>query len=219
MRHAARQATTSGAPSLSQHLSDKGGKARFLPIFLLLALTFTASAVAQQVPAPGSRTLMDAHNCYPYYEWWSDRIDRALSAGTPLAIEQDLAWYTNPKTGKSWSIVTHGAPLSPNSPTMEHYFFDKVRPIVEQALKEGNHGNWPLITLNLDFKDNKPEHLAAVLALLHKYQPWLTTAVKGAKESDVQPLDLKPILVLTGEADAQQTVFYDQLKAGDRGLL
>ena len=52
---------------------------------------------------------MDAHNCYPYFEWWGDRIDRALSAGTPLAIEQDFAWHTDPKTGRSWS-VTHGEP-------------------------------------------------------------------------------------------------------------
>jgi len=208
-----------GDPSLSQQLRNKGGRARFMPIFLFLALTFAASAVAQQVPSPGSRTLMDAHNCYPYYEWWGDRIDRALSTGTPLAIEQDLAWYTDPKTGRSWSIVTHGEPLSPNSPTMEHYFFDKVRPIVEQALKEGNHGNWPLITLNLDFKDNKPEHLAAVLALLKTHQAWLTTAVKTGDPATPQPLEIKPILVLTGENDAQQTVFFDQLQSGDRVLL
>jgi hypothetical protein len=102
---------------------------------------------------------------------------------------------------------------------MDHYFFDRVRPIVEKALREGNHGNWPLITLNLDFKDDKPEHLAAVLALLRKYQPWLTTSVKGAQAEDVQPLDVKPILVLTGEPDAQQAVFYDQLQTGDRVLL
>lgn len=56
----------------------------------LLFLARTESSYSQNVPAPGSRTLMDAHNCYPYFEWWSDRIDRALSAGTPLAIEQ--AW-------------------------------------------------------------------------------------------------------------------------------
>jgi hypothetical protein len=161
---------------------------------------------------------MDAHNCYPYFEWWSDRIDRALSAGTPLAIEQDLGWYTDAKTGKSWSVVTHGDPLSGDEPIMEKYFFERVRPIVEQALKDGNHGDWPLITLNLDFKDNKPEHLAAVLALLRKYQPWLTSAVKTARIEDVQPLDVKPILVLSGEADAQQAVFYDQLAVGDRVL-
>ena len=35
----------------------------------------------------------------------------------------------------------------------------------------------------------------------------------------MQPLDVKPILVLTGEPDAQQTVFYDQLHTGDRVLL
>jgi hypothetical protein len=185
-------------------------------IFLLL---FAVAAHGQQVPQPGSRTLMDAHNCYPYFEWWSDRIDRALSAGTPLAIEQDLGWYTDARTGKSWSVVTHGNPITGEEPTMEQYFFARVRPIVEQALKEGNHGRWPLITLNLDFKDNKPQHLAAVLALLRKYQSWLTSAPKGQGIETVQPLDLKPILVLTGEPDAQQAVFYDQLGTGDRVLV
>jgi hypothetical protein len=188
-------------------------------IKIVLALLVCAWPLGAQQVHPGSRTVMDAHNCYPYFEWWGDRIDRALSAGTPLAIEQDLAWHTDPKTGRSWSVVTHGGPTSGTEPTMEHYFFERVQPIVEKALREGNHGNWPLITLNLDFKDNKPEHLAAVLALLRKYQPWLTTTAKGTREADVQPLDLKPILVLTGEPDAQQTVFYDQLQSGDRVLL
>ena len=192
--------------------------------FFASSLLFTVAlcafhADAQQVPQPGSRTLMDAHNCYPYWEWWSDRIDRALSTGTPLAIEQDLAWYTDPKTGKSWSVVTHGDPISGHEPIMDHYFFDRVRPIVEQALKDGNHGNWPLITLNLDFKDNKPEHLAAVLELLRQHRAWLTSAAKTANEQDAQPLNIKPILVLTGEADAQQTVFYDQLPVGEDVLL
>lgn len=168
---------------------------------------------------PGSRSVMDAHNCYPYWGWWNDRIDRALSAGTPLAIEQDLAWYTDPKTGKSWSVVTHGAPLLGTEPTMEHYFFDRVRPIVEQALRDGNHGDWPLITLNLDFKDDKPEHLAAVWSLLEKYQDWLTTAPKTSDPNTLQPLTVRPILVLTGEPDAQQAVFYDRVPVGGKLLL
>jgi hypothetical protein len=191
-----------------------------LRIFVgLVAIMMCSALLDAQQSVPGARTVMDAHNCYPYFGWWGDRIDRALSAGTPLAIEQDLAWHTDPKTGRSWSVVTHGEPTYGNEPTMDQYFFERVRPIVEKALHDGNHGNWPLITLNLDFKDNKPEHLAAVLALLHKYQPWLTTTVKGAQADDVQPLDVKPVLVLTGEPDAQQTVFYDQLQTGDRVLL
>ena len=131
---------------------------------------------------------MDAHNCYPYFEWWGNRIDRALSTGVPLAIEQDLGWYTDPKTGRSWSVVTHGAPLTGEEPTMDQYFFARVRPIVEQALKKGNHGDWPLITLNLDFKDNQPEHLAAVLALLRSHQDWISSAPKGADPSEAKPL-------------------------------
>jgi hypothetical protein len=186
---------------------------------LMWLLLIVVSVHAQPVPQPGSRTLMDAHNCYPYFEWWSDRIDRALSAGTPLAIEQDLGWYTDSKTGKSWSVVTHGNPITGEEPNMEQYFFARVRPIVEQALKDGNHGDWPLITLNLDFKDNKPQHLAAVLALLRKYESWLTSAPKGQEIATVLPLDVKPILVLTGEPDAQQTIFYDQLRPRDRVLV
>lgn len=189
--------------------------AAIIPFLVALA----GALAAQSVPAPGSRSIMDAHNCYPYFEWWSDRIDRALSAGTPLAIEQDLGWFTNPRTGRSWSVVTHGDPPMGHEPTMEQYFFARVRPIVEKALREGNHGDWPLITLNLDFKDNKPEHIAAVLELLRKYQAWLTSSHKGSSIDEVQPLDVKPILVLTGESDAQQAVFYDQLKPEDRVLV
>src|SRR6267154_4089916 len=142
--------------------------------FAVAVLVCCSSLNAQRLH-PGTRTVMDAHNCYPYFEWWGDRIDRALSAGTPLAIEQDLGWYTDPKTGKSWSVVTHGNPITGEEPTMEQYFFARVRPIVEQALKEGNHGDWPLITLNLDLKSEEPEHLAEIWLLLWEYKDWLTT--------------------------------------------
>ena len=189
---------------------------------ILLASTSLALAAPsgpRDRSRPGSRSVMDAHNCYPYYEWWYNRIDRALSAGTPLAIEQDLYWYTDPKTGESWSVVAHGVPVSGHEPTMEHYFFDRVRPIVEQALKDGNHGNWPLITLNLDLKTEEPAHLHAIWALLSKYQDWLSTAPKTNDPARVQPLTIRPIVVLTGESDAQQAVFYDEVPVGDRLLV
>jgi hypothetical protein len=191
----------------------------FLWGFLPSPLASAPGSVAPSAAEPGSRSVMDAHNCYPYYEWWPDRIDRALSAGTPLAIEQDLYWYTDPQTGKSWSVVAHGAPLSGQEPTMEHYFFDRMRPIVERALREGNRGNWPLITLNLDFKSEEPAHLEAVWSLLEKYRDWLTSAPRVADGAVVQPLDVRPVLVLTGESDAQEKVFFGRVPAGGRLLV
>src|SRR5579859_8181291 len=110
-------------------LCRKVGSAIASAAFLMALLAVELHA--QRIPEPGSRTLMDAHNCYPYFEWWSDRIDRALSAGTPLAIEQDLGWYTDAKTGKGRSVVTHGDPITGEEPPMEEYFFARVRPIVE----------------------------------------------------------------------------------------
>jgi hypothetical protein len=192
---------------------------RALSLLLLSLCTAFLSAQPHDASLPGARSLMDAHNCYPYYEWWNDRIDRALSAGTPLAIEQDLYWYTDKKTGRSQSLVAHGDPVSGHEPTMDHYFFDRVRPIVERALQQGNHGNWPLITLNLDFKTEEPAHLAAVWQLLTKYQDWITTAPKTGDPATPQKLTIRPILVLTGESDAQQAVFYDQVPDGGRLLV
>ncbi|PYY02219.1 MAG: hypothetical protein DMG62_01300 [Acidobacteria bacterium] len=162
---------------------------------------------------------MDAHNCYPYFEWWTDRIDRALSAGVPLAIEQDPLWYTDRRTGRSWSVVAHGPPVSGHEPTLEQYFFERIRPVIEDVLRHGNQGDWPVITLNLDFKTEEPEHLRAVWNLLDKYRNWLTTATKSSDERKVESLDVKPLLVLTGESDKQATVFYRDVPVGQRLLV
>jgi hypothetical protein len=168
---------------------------------------------------PGSRVLLDAHNCYPYGDWWKDRIDRALSTGTPLAIEQDLAWYTDRRTGRSRSVLSHSATASGTEPSMKEYFFDRIRPIVETALKTGDRSQWPLITLNLDLKTEEPAHLKAIWSLLVEYQDWITSAVKARDIGVIGPLTVRPLLVLTGESGMQKTVFYDQVPVGDRLLV
>src|SRR5262249_5564455 len=106
----------------------------------LLAVAASLQATAGLKPAaerwrPGARVLLDAHNGYPYFEWWSDRIDRALSAGTPLAIEQDLLWARNPRTGELRSVVSHGVPAAGGEPGMRECFFERVRAIVEKATR------------------------------------------------------------------------------------
>jgi hypothetical protein len=191
-----------------------------LMICALFGLTSLVLARAPMPNAahPGARSVMDAHNCYPYSGRWNDRIDRALSAGTPLAIEQDLLWYTDKRTGQSRSIVTHGVPSTGNEPSMRDYFFEKVRPVVEQALRSTNHHDWPLITLNLDLKSEEPQHLEAIWKLLTEYRDWITTAPRGEQISEVAELDVKPILVLTGESDVQKAVFYDRVPVGARLL-
>jgi hypothetical protein len=166
--------------------------------------------------APGARVLVDAHNAYPSDGKFTDRIDRALSAGLPLAIEQDLVWYTDPATGVARSVVSHGGTDAAIEPTFEEYFFLKVKPVIEKALAENRRADWPLITLNLDFKTNEPEHHAAVWTLLGKYEAWLTTAERTASGDRPAPLRLGPMLVLTGSNDKQQVAFHDVVPAGQR---
>src|SRR5436309_1890966 len=192
---------------------------RTLACSLILFCLPTLLDSSQVALRPGTRVLLDAHNCYPYYEWWFDRIDRALSVGTPLAIEQDLLWAKNPRTGAMCSLVSHGAPATGLEPGLREYFFERVRPIAERALRDGNHGDWPLITLNLDLKSEEPEHLAAIWQLLSQYRDWLTTALRTSSIEQTEVLEVRPILVLTGESDAQEAVFYDQIPMGAKLLV
>lgn len=194
-------------------------RTRLVWILALSSIPFSFPRLLDSSPAPlrpGTRVLLDAHNCYPYYEWWFDRIDRALSAGTPLAIEQDLLWAKDPRTGRAISILSHGAPPTGTEPEMREYFFERVRLVVEKALQAGDARDWPSITLNLDLKSEEPEHLASIWSLLSEYKDWLTTAPRTANIGEMQPLDVRPILVLTGESDLQKAVFYDAVPVGGR---
>jgi hypothetical protein len=161
-----------------------------------------------------NRPVLDAHNCYPYKGQWADRIGRALGTGFPVAIEQDLAWYVDPATGKGRIVVSHTDKVTGTEPQLRDYFFERVRPIVEKALAENDRARWPVIVLHFDFKTTVTPLLHAVWDLLGEYQGWITTAEKGADPHRLTPFDAKPLLVLTEDADAQEAVFYNEVPVG-----
>jgi hypothetical protein len=184
-----------------------------------LMLTFSlATLVAAQLPAshaPGRRVLLDAHNAYPYQGRWTDRVDRALATGLPLAIEQDLLWRAATATLPAQSIVSHDEPFTNEEPTLRA-FFERIRPIATRALAAPSREDWPLVTLNLDFKDNYQPHLAAIWSLLGEYEEWLTTAPRVGAPDQVEALRVGPVLVLTGSDSAQEAVFHDAVPIGAR---
>lgn len=193
---------------------------------ILPLLSAGAHARAQTAYQPGRRTVNDAHNCYPYDGRWGDRIERALATGFPVAIEQDLDWFpaTPSATGRvlvshgsQHTSITRGGKLSGDEPEFESYFFDHVRPSVEHALRSSDHSQWPIITLNLDFKSEQPELLQAVWVILRNHREWLTHATKNTTGA-ISNLTVGPILVLNGPSDEEQAVFYDRLKPGDEIL-
>ncbi|MEO5823925.1 MAG: hypothetical protein ABIT71_25750 [Vicinamibacteraceae bacterium] len=191
-----------------------------LPVAIAL-LTSTPHAAPQArqssgAGAPGARVLLDAHNCYPEGGQWTDRIDRALATGLPVAIEQDLVWFRDPRSGVSRSILAHSEPYTGTEPSLEAHFFERIRPLIEQALRDDKRETWPLIVLNLDLKSNEPEHHAAIWKTLGTYEAWLTTATRVADGTRPAPLDVKPLLVLTGNPDAQQASFHDRVPVGGR---
>lgn len=161
-----------------------------------------------------NRPILDAHNCYPYDGQWNDRVQRALNSGFPVSIEQDLAWYVDPSTGKGRVVVSHTPKPTGKEPTLRNYFFEQVRPVVEKAIAENHRNRWPIIILHFDFKDNQPAILKAVWQLLGEYEPWLSTAVKTSDPDVLSPIDRRPILAITEDSDAQQKVFFDDLPVG-----
>ncbi len=187
---------------------------------LLLGLALAAASAAAQTGTLDflnhNRPVLDAHNCYPYEGRWADRIDRALKSGFPVAIEQDMAWYVDPPTGKGRAVVSHTTKTTGSEPLLRDYFFERVRPIVEKALADNNRAQWPLIVLHFDFKSNDAPLLHAVWDILGEYQGWISTATKSADPHQLTPFDPKPLLVITEDSDAQEEIFYKQVPVGGK---
>jgi hypothetical protein len=183
--------------------------------FVALSVALSFSSARAQGPDLGllnhNQPILDAHNCYPYQGKWNDRIQRALNSGFPVSIEQDLAWYVDPATGKGRVVVSHTPHPTGQEPTLEDYFFKQVRPVVEKTIAENKQNQWPVIVLHFDFKDNQPALLEAVWQILGQHEDWLSTAVKTGDPAKLSPINRKPVLAVTEEADEQQKVFYDAL--------
>ena len=164
---------------------------------LLAIVTLSAfSALAQKADLDflnHNQPILDAHNCYPYEGHWNDRIQRALNSGFPVSIEQDLAWYVDPATGKGRVVVSHTPHPTGQEPTLEDYFFKQVSPVVEKIIAENKRSQWPLIVLHFDFKDNQTALLEAVWNVLGQHEDWLSTALKTSDPTKLSPIDRKPI--------------------------
>ncbi|MBO0858677.1 MAG: hypothetical protein J2P21_09460 [Chloracidobacterium sp.] len=181
----------------------------------IAAISVTIAASAHKTPfEPGARTLMLAHNAYPDKDSkYSNRLDQALSGGVPFAVEEDLVWVN----GKSL-LIHNEREAGPESPTIESYFFPKVAPLMEKALKDGNKGNWPLITLYFDIKNDPVEHLEVISKTLDKYDAWLTKALKTNDITKMSPLELKPMIVILEDKqnDIKKEFFYDRVPVGGK---
>lgn len=188
-----------------------------LPVILILVTCTGGSATDVSGFLPGERVLLEAHNCYPYHGLWHNRIDRALETGLPLGIEIDLCWHAEGDDGAGRLVVAHEGPFDGKEPTFREYFFERVRPLVEQALASDNKRDWPLITLNINDIRGRDEAMhPAVWALTGEYKDWLCTAVKGPAPDSVAPLEVNPILVLTGGSRREVEHFYDVVPEGGR---
>lgn len=186
-------------------------------LYTTFTLTLLVSSFASaQKFAPGARTLLDAHNCYPYDGEYVDRIDRALATGTPVAIEQDLVWYDDPETGRKRSIVSHGKPFSGEEPSIENHFFERIRPIMEAAIKSGDKSDWPLITLNVDYKSSDMAHVEDNYRVFSQYADWMTYAIRTDTPEKAEPLTVGPLLVLLGSGPNKRTVFHDNISVGGK---
>jgi hypothetical protein len=191
----------------------------YLNVFVLASLLMCEAAAWGQKAdfMPGHRVLLDAHNCYPYKGQWADRVDRALATGFPLAIEMDLIWDPGTNSRPPRIVVSHGGKATGEEPALRDYFFEKVRPTIEQALKQEDKSQWPLITLNInDLRVDEPAFFPALWNLTGEFESWLCTAPKTGDPNVVAPLDIKPILILTSDGVPQAKAFYTNVPVGER---
>jgi hypothetical protein len=196
---------------------------RFRPFAAIAAAILAAAAQWQVTPAaadrlrPAAQVWLHAHNCYPEKGLWTDRLDRALAVRSRgVAVEQDVAWFVDPRDGRGRSVVSHDARPDGTEPTLEAHFFNRVRPLMDKALKEERRDTWPLMVLHLDFKTNEPAHHQAVWDLLGRHEAWLTTAERAADDDRITPFSPGPLLVLTEAGDHQVDTFHTRVPVGAR---
>jgi hypothetical protein len=197
--------------------------AQSLRIAILICVTLAIVRGQEEAPgAPailGGHSLVHAHNAYPESGKWRDRISRALATDQiPVVIEQDIAFAPR-NEAHSQSVVSHEPSVSGSEPSLEEYFFDRVRPIMERALAANQKDRWPVLVLHLDFKTNEREHHRAVWDLLRRHQAWLTTARADADPMTISPLRPGPLMVLTENGPSQEKDFSEWAAAGGAFLL
>jgi hypothetical protein len=185
----------------------------------MAAVVLHGRAAAPEPPAIfGGRSLVHAHNAYPEGGKWTDRITRALAIPqVPVVVEQDIAFAPGNERG-SRSVVSHEAKLTGSEPSLASHFFDRIRPLMERALAEGQRERWPLVVLHLDFKSNERDHHRAVWDLLERHRTWLTTAA-AADAGTISPFTRGPLLVLTENGAGQESDFSEWAKANGSFLL
>jgi hypothetical protein len=88
----------------------------------VLAAIALAAGASSSPFVPGARTLMLAHNAYAEDRKYTDRLERAIGAGGPFVVEEDLVWAN----GRSLLIHNESAAAA-DSPTLESYFFRRSR--------------------------------------------------------------------------------------------
>jgi hypothetical protein len=64
---------------------------------MLPALLLCSVSLYAQQSHPGSRTVMDAHNCYPYFEWWGDRNVDYLASDQYELVAKEIQQTTQTK--------------------------------------------------------------------------------------------------------------------------
>jgi len=108
--------------------------------------------------------------------------------------------------GNGRVVVSHTPHATGKEPTLEDYFFKQVTPSSKESSLKTNAANGRSSSaLRLQ---GQPSPVAqAVLAGARQHEAWLSTAVKTSDPAKLSPIDRKPILVITEEADEQQKVF------------
>ena len=166
---------------------------------------------------PGARVLLDAHNCYPDGGQFADRLDRALATGLPVAIEQDLVLVPRPAQRRlpqhrlaRRAVHRHravaGEPLLRAHPSA-----GRAGAARRQARDLAAHRPQPR---------SQDQRAGASRRHLGDARHLRGVADDGAARSPTArarpPLDVKPVLVLTGNPDAQQASFHDRVPVGGR---
>ncbi len=152
---------------------------------------------------------------FGFFDYEGTRIKQGVSRVSTVPLPNERSGDFSPETATSLGLSPY--PIIYDPTTGAPFADNKIPSGRIDTAVAGLMALFPVP--NLDLKSEEPAHLAAIWQLLTEYRDWITTARRASEITDIAPLDAKPILVFTGESDAQKAVFYDRVPVGSSLLV
>ena len=188
-------------------------------LFLVAATTSSStthrqSSIDNRQFLPGHRALLDAHNAYPDRGRFADRIDVALATGLPVGDRAGPGVVRGPRRRAGAAGVARIHVRRRRAHAGVVLLRARAAPGRGGARQRDRRPTGRSSRSTSTSRPTSRHTMPRCGRCWASTRRWLTTAPRVADAAAVAPLQVGPVLVLTGSPDIQQVTFHDAVPVG-----